>query len=74
MTEFLLREVSTEIMTKTLNYAYFGTMNIDEYNVCELLVASDYYCVPSIVQLCCDFLKNNLVHENCIRVMLFTAR
>jgi hypothetical protein len=58
-------------MTQIRNYAYYGTVDIDEDNVCELLAASDYFCVPGIVQLCCDFLKNNLNPENCIGAMLF---
>jgi hypothetical protein len=69
-TDFLLREVSTKIMTQTRDYAYYGTVDIDE-DVCELLAASVYFCVPGIVQLCYDILKNNLNPENCIGVMLF---
>jgi hypothetical protein len=59
-------------MTEILNFAQFRTVNIDDENVCELLAASDYLCLPGIVQLCCDFLKNNLDSENCIGIMLFT--
>jgi hypothetical protein len=70
-TEFLPPGVSTKIMTQILHYAYYGTVDIDEDNVCELLQTSDYLCVPDIVQLCCDFLKNNLDPENCIGVMRY---
>jgi hypothetical protein len=58
-------------MTQIRDYAYYGAVDIDEDNVCELLQASDYLFVPDIVQLCCDFLKNNLDPENCISVMLY---
>jgi hypothetical protein len=58
-------------VTQILDYAYYGTVDIDEDNVCELLQTSDYLCVPGIVQLCCDFLKNNLDPENCIGFMLY---
>jgi kelch-like protein 10 len=44
-------------------------VDIDE-DVLELLQASAYLCVPGIVQLCYDFLKNKLDPENCIGVML----
>jgi hypothetical protein len=70
-TEFYPRGVSTKILTEIRDYAYYGTANIDKDNVCELFVASDYLCVPDIVQLCCNFLKNNLDPENCIGIMLF---
>jgi hypothetical protein len=58
-------------MTQIQDHAYYGTVGVDEENVCELLQTSDYLCVPDIVQLCCDFLKNNLDPENCIGVMVF---
>jgi hypothetical protein len=57
-------------MTQIRDYAYYGTLDIGKDNVCELLKTSDYLCMPDIVQLCCDFLKNNLDPENCIGVML----
>jgi hypothetical protein len=58
-------------MTQIRDYAYNGAVDIDEANVCELIERSVYLCVPGIVQLCCDFLKNKLDPENCIGVMLF---
>jgi hypothetical protein len=57
-------------MTQIRDYAYYGTVDIDEDSACELLKTSDNLCVPGIVPLCCDFLKN-LDPENCIGVMLF---
>jgi hypothetical protein len=70
-TEFFTPAVSTKVMTQILDYAHYGTVDIDEDNVCELLQTSDYLCVPDIVQLCCDFLKNNLDPGNCIGVMRY---
>jgi hypothetical protein len=58
-------------MNQILDYAYYGTVDIEDENVCELLETSEYLCVPDIVQLCCDFLKNNLDPENCIGVMRY---
>jgi hypothetical protein len=58
-------------MTQILHYARYGTVDIDENNVCQLLQTFDYLSVPGIVQLCCDFLKNNLDPENCIGVMRY---
>jgi hypothetical protein len=58
-------------MTHILDYAHYGTVDIDEANVYELLQTSDYLCVPGTVQLCCDFLKSNLDPENCIGVMRY---
>jgi kelch-like protein 10 len=73
-TQFFPPAVSSKIMTHILHYAYYGTVDIDEDKVCELLRTSDYLCVPDIVQLCCDILNNNLDPENCIGVMRYTSR
>jgi hypothetical protein len=72
MTEFFTPAVSTKIMAHILQYAHYRTVDIDKDNVCELLRTSDYLCVPDIVQLCCDFMNNNLDPENCIGVMRYT--
>jgi kelch-like protein 10 len=58
-------------MKKILDYAYLKRVNINNDNVCELLVTSDYLCVEDVLELCCNFLKNTLDLENCIGIMRF---
>jgi kelch-like protein 10 len=59
------------MMTQILDYAYLKTVDINNDNVCQLLVTSDYLCVVGVLELCCDFLKNALDLENCIGIMRF---
>jgi hypothetical protein len=58
-------------MNKILDYAYLRRVAIDEENVYQLLVTSDYLSVLGVRELCCDFLKNKLDTMNCIGTMLF---
>jgi hypothetical protein len=58
-------------MTQILRYVCRRAVDIDEDNVWELLPTSDYLCVPDIVQLCYEFIKNKLDPENCIGVMRY---
>jgi kelch-like protein 10 len=59
------------MMTQTLVYAKIKRVDINNDNVCELLVTSDYLCVEGVLELCCDFLNNTLDLENCIGIMRF---
>jgi kelch-like protein 10 len=59
------------MMTQILDYAYLKRVDINNDNVCELLVTSDYLWVEDVLELCCDFLKNTLELENCIGIMRF---
>jgi kelch-like protein 10 len=47
------------------------SMDINQENVCMLLVSADYISVLGLLELCCDFLKTTLNPENCIGIMLF---
>jgi kelch-like protein 10 len=59
------------MMNQILEYACLKRVDINNDNVCELLVTSDYLCVAGVLELCCVFLKNTLDLENCIGIMRF---
>jgi kelch-like protein 10 len=70
-TDVLLPGVTSETMSLILEYAYMRSVDINQENVCTLLVSADYLSVPGLLELCCDFLKSMLTPENCIGIMLF---
>ena len=61
-------------MEQILEYAYLRSLNLNQENVCQLLKAADYLGILEIVDLCCDFLKANLLPENCIGIMYFARQ
>jgi kelch-like protein 10 len=58
-------------MRLLLAYSYKGNMDIDEENVCPLLVSADYLIVPDLLAICRDFLRSTLAIENHIGIMRF---
>jgi hypothetical protein len=58
-------------MSLILEYAYMRSVDINQENVCTLLVSANYFSVLGLFEFCCDFLKNMLTPENCIGIMLF---
>lgn len=69
--EYFLPSISSSMMTIILDYAYLRTLEINDENVCKLLKTSDYLIILGIRKLCCDYLKQNLVPENCIGITKF---
>lgn len=58
--------VPGEIFSLILDYAYTGTCNVNVDNVEQLLPLADQFEVLGIVQLCCQFLLQELRPENCL--------
>ncbi|KDR21753.1 kelch-like protein 10 [Zootermopsis nevadensis] len=70
-TDILLHGVSSDMMTQILDYVYLREVNIHCDNACQLLVAADYLCIPSVIKLCCNFLMDMMDLDNCIDIMHF---
>jgi kelch-like protein 10 len=70
-TEVFLPGVTSETMSSVLDYAYIRFVDINEKNVCQLLVSADYLSVLGLLELCCDFLRSEFAPENCIYIMRF---
>ncbi|KAJ8669832.1 hypothetical protein QAD02_001091 [Eretmocerus hayati] len=70
-TNFLLPNVTSKIMNLLLEYAYLRTLDVKGENVCELLITADYLSIFGVVELCCNYLVQNLTPENCISIMIF---
>ena len=58
-------------MNLLLEYAYLRSLEVKRKNVCQLLITADYLSILGVLDLCCDYLRENLAPENCIGVMKF---
>lgn len=65
-TEVAVTSVPGEIFSLILDYAYTGTCNLNADNVEQLLPLADQFEVLGIVQLCCQFLLQELRPDNCL--------
>ncbi|XP_067207770.1 kelch-like protein 10 isoform X2 [Linepithema humile] len=70
-TEVVISSVPGEIFSLILDYAYTGTCNVNVDNVEQLLPLADQFEVLGIVQLCCQFLLQELRPENCLGIFKF---
>lgn len=61
-------------MTLLLEYAYLRSVDINHENVCELLITADYLSIFGMLELCCNYLRDNLTPENCIGMMKFARQ
>ncbi|XP_072756331.1 kelch-like protein 10 [Anoplolepis gracilipes] len=69
--EVVISSVPGEIFTLILDYAYTGTCSINADTVEQLLPVADQFEVLGIVQLCCQFLLEELRPENCLGIFKF---
>ncbi|KYN13828.1 PREDICTED: kelch-like protein 10 isoform X1 [Trachymyrmex cornetzi] len=67
----LVISVPGEIFGLILDYAYTGTCNVNADNVEQLLPLADQFEVLGIIQLCCQFLLQELRPENCLGIFKF---
>ncbi|EZA52628.1 kelch-like protein 10 [Ooceraea biroi] len=73
-TDVLLPGVTSPMMNLLLEYAYLRSIDVNRENVCELLIMADYLSILGVLELCCDYLRDNLAPENCIEVMGFARQ
>lgn len=60
------------MMELLIEFAYTNSISVTEDNVQELMLAADLLCVMDVVQICSDFLGEQLCPENCIGIWQFT--
>ncbi|KAM9317857.1 kelch-like protein 10 [Pholidichthys leucotaenia] len=69
---FNIPGISAPIMELILEYAYTGLVSVTVENMLELLLAADQLEVMYIVQICWNFIENELAPKNCIDIWQFT--
>ncbi|XP_074543289.1 kelch-like protein 10 [Halichoeres trimaculatus] len=60
------------MMKLMIEFAYTGSVSVNEDNVQELMLAADQFNITDIVKACCDFLGEQLCPENCIGIWRFS--
>lgn len=60
-----------DIFQVFLDYAYTGTCIVNKVNVRQLLKFADQYQLLDVVQLCCNYLIEDLSPSNCLDILQF---
>lgn len=66
-----LCEHDSESIQEIVNFAYSGKLDLTENNVQALLNAACLLQIEPIISTCCDFLKTQLHHSNCLGIQTF---
>ncbi|XP_068095597.1 actin-binding protein IPP [Hyperolius riggenbachi] len=69
-----IKEVEPESFHLILDYIYSGSVYISTENVQELMTAADMLQLHDVVQLCCDFLKEQIEVANCVGFFQFSEQ
>lgn len=68
-----LHEIEFSALSSLVDYAYTGTININEENVQSLLPASSLLQISSVREACCKFLLRQLHPSNCLGIRHFAG-
>ncbi|KAJ5074597.1 pep-cterm sorting domain-containing protein [Anaeramoeba ignava] len=67
--KLILKDVSSSILFSILNYFYSGKIKINLENAIQILIFSSKYLIDDLIQICSNFIKNNLQFETVIDVL-----
>lgn len=70
--EVTLENISADLLELILDYAYTGYCRVTSRNVERLLPVADQLEVLGAVNLCCQFLLQELRPENCLGILKFS--
>ena len=69
--EVLIKDIDEKAMELLIDFAYTGSIKIDEINVQTVLPAACLLQIIEIQEACCEFLKKQLDPSNCIGIKSF---
>ncbi|KAM6915899.1 kelch-like protein 10 [Xenentodon cancila] len=61
-------DVSPNVMSLILDYAYTSSIAVTDDNMLDLLAGAQRFAVKSIIQACCDLLQKKICSNNCISI------
>ena len=54
-----------------VEFAYSQELEIEVDDVCDLIVAADYYGFLTVITECTQFLEQKIIHDNCLAIWKF---
>ncbi|KAJ5069445.1 hypothetical protein M0811_11618 [Anaeramoeba ignava] len=67
--KLILKDVSSSILFPILKYLYSGKIEINLENAIEILIFSSKYLIDELIEICLNFIKNNLQIETIVDVL-----
>ncbi|GAB1606106.1 kelch-like protein 10 [Argonauta hians] len=69
-----ITDISAPVMSKIIDYMYTNACDINDDNVSDILVASDYLNMTHLQELCCDYLSSKISVSTCISIKNFAQK
>ncbi|XP_078351586.1 kelch-like protein 28 [Oculina patagonica] len=69
-----LEEATASVTEAVLQYIYTGNVLVTEENAHNLIATADYFLLPGLKTMACNFLKENMTIENCICNYYFAGK
>lgn len=66
LSEMVISDLSSDIISLIIDFAYTKTCEVTSSNVQSLMVAADRFCSDSLVSFCSDFITKRIDSSNCI--------
>ena len=65
-----LKDVDSSVADLIMRYASCGRIHVNQDNVCDLLIVADRYNITAIINICQQYLHQNLDPSNCLETYL----
>ncbi|GBN10934.1 Kelch-like protein 40b [Araneus ventricosus] len=62
----VIPNIDCKILESILVYIYTGTIALDEKNICDIMVASDYLLLDDLMKRCHSFVIQNMTSNSCL--------
>ena len=70
----LIQEMDSGVLSRLIDFAYTGDIDLTADNVLELLSASSRLQMDAVQNLCCEFLRVQLDPHNCLEIRGFAEQ
>ncbi|GBL84086.1 Kelch-like protein 17 [Araneus ventricosus] len=65
----IIPNIDRQILESILVYIYTGTIELDETNVCDMMIASDYLLLDDLLKICGSFAILTITSPNCLSIL-----
>ncbi|GBN50750.1 Kelch-like protein 17 [Araneus ventricosus] len=72
--KIVISNVDSKILDSILQYIYTGAITLDEKNLCDLLITSDYLLLDDLLKICESFAIQNMTCTNCLPLLIASSQ
>ncbi|XP_005098953.1 actin-binding protein IPP [Aplysia californica] len=69
--EIELHEMSTDVFHEIISFIYTGSVKVDTDTCQDLLAVADMLGIEDVIDICCQFLIDNMSPHNCVGIFAF---